>query len=343
MVVTGGALIVLVGGFGPTGGVTATGPTPPEPPAPFVHPADVHNPDCVIEIQPGSSLSAIADNMPDTAVSYDDLQVENGIDNADHIEAGDYLDICVGNQIDDIAGDQRNVDSADVQDDGVAAQQRKLNQLFSGHGLPELAVDGVSGPLTRQQLCAARVAFGLPVSRADMVPGSAEEQFLMGVPALPAQPSTDANDRWIVIDKTCQIMFAGAGGRIVFVFPTSTGETGYETRDLDNVRAFRFDPAIDNAGWHDSTVFPAAADNPLNGNMYKPIYFHDGQAIHGSYNVPPEPRSKGCARLLVEDQDALIAWLALADVTSPVWDSRRINLRVSVQGQFTPTPAPAGG
>lgn len=306
---------------------------PPLPPTPFVHPPEAGNPDCVIEIQSGDSLDAIAEAIPDTAVSFEDLQMENGIDDADHIESGDYLDICVGNQIDDISGDQRDIETGGVLDEAVAAQQRKLNGLFAGYGMPELAVDGVSGPLTRQQLCAARVVFGLPVSRSDMVPASAEEQFLMEVTGLPAQ-SADADDRWIVIDKTCQIMFVGARSSIVFVFPTSTGEAGYETRDLQGVPAFRFDPALDNDGWHDSTTFPAAADNPLNGNMYKPLYFNDGQAIHGSYNVPPEPKSKGCARLIVEDQDTLLAWLALADAAGPVWSADRINVSVSVQGQF---------
>ena len=58
----------------------------------------------------------------------------------------------------------------------VEAQQRQLNVLFAGLGTPELLVDGISGPVTRQRLCAARLALGLPVSTADMVAGSAEEQ-----------------------------------------------------------------------------------------------------------------------------------------------------------------------
>ena len=313
---------------------TAAAPGPPDPPTPFVHPPNVHDPECVIEIQAGDSLSLIAEAMPDTAVTYADLQAENDVADADHIESGDFLDICVGNQIDDITGETRGEDSGDVLDAAVAAQQRKINELFAGHGMPELAVDGVSGPLTRQQLCAVRSAFGLPVSRSDMAPGSAEERLLMSATTLPAY--VDAPDRWVVIDKTCQIMFAGDSTSIVFVFPTSTGQPGHETRDQDGVSAFRFDPAIDNDGWHDSTLFPAAADNPLNGNMYKPLYFDDGQAIHGSYNVPPEPLSKGCARLLVEHHDALLAWLGLSDATTPVWSADRIDLIVHVRGQFVP-------
>ena len=158
---------------------------------------------CVIEIQPGDSLSLIAEAMPDTAVTYGDLAAENGIDDADHIESGDFLDICVGNQIDDVTGETRSQDSGDVVDAAVAAQQRKINELFAGRGMPELAVDGVSGPLTRQQLCAVRSAFGLPISRAEMVPGSAEERRLMSATALPSlrrRPRSVGVDRQDVSD-----------------------------------------------------------------------------------------------------------------------------------------------
>jgi hypothetical protein len=72
--------------------------------------------------------------------------------------------------------------------------------------------------------------------------------------------------------------------------------------------------------------------------LYKPLYFDDGQAIHGSYNVPPEPKSKGCARLLVEDHDALLTWLGLIDTTGAVWDADRIDLIVHVRSQFVPDP-----
>lgn len=348
----GGAMLLLavsIGSFAGQASPAAAAPPPTDPadpaaavvppsapPNPFVQATDAHNPSCAIEIQPGDSLSSIADRIPDTAVSFEDLQSENALADADYVQAGDLLDICVGNQVDDVVGGSRTAgpSGGEVENEAVAAQQRKLNELFAGYGIRELLVDGISGPITRRQLCAARVAFGLPVSRADMAPGSAEEQFLMSAAALPVQPSSSTDDKWIVIDKTCQIMFAGNGSEIVYVFPTSTGEEGYETRNQENVRAFRYNPATDNAGWHDSTTFPAAEDNPLNGNMYKPIYFYNGQAIHGSYNVPPEPLSKGCARLNVEDQDKLVAWLGLGDATSPVWSAELIDLRVSVQGDF---------
>ena len=276
------------------------------------------------------------------------VTAENEITDPNTINAGDTLDICVGNGIDDITGQPRittttappppTIDPAvaAASGSGVAAQQAKLNALFGAHGMPGLDVDGSSGRLTEQQLCAARVALGLPASRADMDPGSAEEQALMGLTALPipAAPPTGSG-RWVLIDQTCQVLFAGeGGGRLVFAFRTSTGQAGYETRDQDGARAFRYDPATDNGGWHNSIDYPVSVDNPLNGNMYKPIYFDRGQAIHGANNVPTSPQSKGCARLPVDSQQALVDWLGLGGAGSPIWDAGQIDLTVDVQGHY---------
>ena len=118
------------------------------------------------------------------------------------------------------------------------------------------------------------------------------------------------------------------------MFKTSTGEEGWETTNQESVRAFRYDPALDNDGWHNSSKFPVEEDNPLNGNMYKPLYFHRGQAIHGANNVPPEPASKGCARLRPENQDALLRWLGLTDIAEPTYNRDRINVTVSVHGDY---------
>ena len=271
------------------------------------------------------------------AVSVEGLQAENEIIDPASIAPGGFLDICIGNAMNDVTGEQRvpptTVPPALA---GVQAQQQKLNELFAGFGLPPLAVDGDSGALTEQQLCAARMALNLPISRADIEPGSPEEQALMAASSLsiPAGAPVAAG-RWILIDKTCQVMFVGEGSnRIVFVFQTSTGTPGYETRDQSASRVFRYSPARHNNGWHNSIDYPASGDNPLNGNMYLPLYFDNGQAIHGANNVPAAPRSKGCARLRVENQDRLIDWLGLRDAAQPIWDEDRIDLTVSAQGRF---------
>jgi lipoprotein-anchoring transpeptidase ErfK/SrfK len=217
----------------------------------------------------------------------------------------------------------------------VAAQQDQLNALFDGLGLPPLVADGQSGSLTKQQLCAARVSLGLPISRNDMTPGSAEEQALMSAssPSTPPTAPVQAG-RWALVDQTCQVMFIGDGPSIQFVFQTSTGMSGYRTRNQTASRVFRYDPATANGGWHDSTEFPAAGDNPLNGNMYKPLYFSNGEAIHGANSVPTSPASHGCARLHVANQNQLVDWLGLGGVRSQIWSTSRIGLTVTVQGSY---------
>ena len=167
--------------------------------------------------------------------------------------------------------------------------------------------------------------------------GSEEEQALMATETLPIPfTSSILSERWALIDLTCQIMFVGVGTeRVDFVFPTSTGEAGFETRSQNRSNVFKFNPASDNGGWHDSTTYPSAEDNPLNGNMYKPLYFDGGLAIHGANNVPRSPASKGCARLRVENMDTLLAWLGLSDRSSTTYDEALINLTINVQGRYT--------
>lgn len=296
----------------------------------------VYNRVCVRQAGSDESLEWIAGTL-DGAVDVTSLWAENGF--VDGVGAGDLLDVCVTNAVDDITGQPRpSFDDPTV----VAAfranverQQTKINELFAPFGTASIAVDGVSGPITGQRLCGARLALGLPVSVDDMRPGSDEQATLFAATGLPTPTSSATeSERWALIDRTCQMMFIGAGPATVFIFPTSTGSAGFETRYQDRARVFRFDPATDNSGWHNSDEYPVGVDNPLNGNLYKPLYFDLGQAIHGANNVPPTPQSKGCARLSVVDHNALLTWLGLADDTEETWVKDEINLTVKVQGQF---------
>ncbi len=302
-------------------------------------PPDVFDPGCVVEVVAGDSILGIIDGFEDETISVASLSAENDLPD-DTIYPGEYLDICIDNGLDDITGSERTEPNAAVvaeeQKVFIRAQQEKLNQLFAGYGMPELLVDGISGPVTRQRLCAARLGLGLEVTLTDMEPGSDEEKAMMAAPSIVA-PYTSAlnSQRWILVDRTCQIMFVGAGDTALdFVYPTSTGEDTFETRDQDRSRMFRYDPALDNDGWHESSIYPVEADNPLNGNMYRPLYFDQGQAIHGANNVPTTPQSKGCVRLRPENQDALVAWLGLTDADGPTSDADRINVTVNVQGEY---------
>ena len=299
---------------------------------------DVYDPECVVQVEPGGSLGAIASSRADEIVTTASLQAENGL--PDELIVPDQLiDVCIDNGLDDITGEQRLERNAAVVAAetlvSVTAQQTKLNELLVPYGFPEMPVDGVSGPVTRRALCASRLALGLPVNRADMAAGSPEEELLLATTALPIPADVATDGRWIFIDLTCQILLTGEGpDQLVNVFPTSTGEAGYATRLQERTRAFRYDPALDNAGWHESSLYPVEEDNPLNGNMYKPLYFDNGQAIHGANNVPTSPQSKGCARLRPSDQDRLVAWLGLDTISGATYSKDRIGVTVTVRGGY---------
>jgi len=299
---------------------------------------DVYDAECVVQVEPGDSLGEIAGAEADEIITIASLRAENGLPD-ELIVPGQLLDVCIDNGLDDISGEQRLERNAAVVAEetivSVTAQQTKLNELLVPYGFPEMPVDGVSGPVTQRALCASRLALGLPVNRADMTPGSDEEQLLLATTVLPIPANVATDGRWIFIDLTCQILLTGEGpDRLINVFPTSTGEPEYETRLQERTRAFRFDPALDNGGWHESTDYPVPEDNPLNGNMYKPLYFDNGQAIHGANNVPTSPQSKGCARLKPADHDRLVAWLGLSDISGATYSKDRIGATVTVRGAY---------
>ena len=75
-------------------------------------------------------------------------------------------------------------------------------------------------------------------------------------------------------------------------------------------------------------------DNPLNGNMYKPIYFNEGQAVHGAGYIPPELRSKGCARTFPGHQDAIVSWLGLDALADATLVREDIGVTVVVPGRY---------
>ncbi len=310
---------------------TATVPTTPTTlPPPTTEPEDSgRETACVVAVRSGDSLGAIAVRVE--SVSLDQILDENRLSVDAVIHPGDELDICVDNGVDDILGVSRLAPAPAA----VQRQQNELNDLFAQYRLIPLTVDGDSGKLTRQMVCAARLGLGLPVSVAHLAADSEEEEIILAADELgvPAGAATWAS-KWMVIDKTCQVMFIGEGEELVNVYPTSTGEPGHETLVGQSFTAARYDPALDTNGWHDSSSFPVAIDNPLNGNMYKPIYFNGGQAIHGANYVPPSPRSKGCARTFPLHQDEIIRWLGIDGLAEPTWRASDIGLTVTVQGAY---------
>jgi len=186
-------------------------------------------------VRAGDSLSKIADTVD--GVTLEDIRAENWLGENHVIHPDDELDVCIGNDIDDVRGTSRLAPEPAA----VRRQQRRLNELFAPYLIADLVVDGDSGKLTRQMLCAARMGLGLPVNAGHMAAGSAEEDALFAAESLsiPDGAATWAN-RWVLIDESCQIMFTGNGeDGIANVYPTSTGQRGFETRNVGGAAALQ--------------------------------------------------------------------------------------------------------
>lgn len=101
-----------------------------------------------------------------------------------------------------------------------------------------------------------------------------------------AWASTSARHRappdHIEVDTERQLVLVVEDGRVARVVNTSTaGVPGYHTPN-GVFRIFRRVAGIDTS--------------PL-GQLYDPLYFYRGYAVHGSTDVPPYPASHGCVRL----------------------------------------------
>lgn len=226
-----------------------------------------------------------------------------------------------------------HVRAARLPDASIRHLQVALNELLVPLGYRPVDEDGIAGPFTRQALAAARLAAGIEGSRTMPVVPGCDHVPRIDTRRVPAR--APAARRWVMVDKTAQALVAGeAGRRIVMVLPVSTGTPEHETRLVDAIDAFRYEPAADNAGWRNSTTFPVAPSHPRGGNMYRPVYFSRGQAIHGTDELTAVPASHGCVLVTPAAQDLLVSWLGLDGIAEPLWDAPRIGLAVTVIGSF---------
>jgi N-acetylmuramoyl-L-alanine amidase len=102
----------------------------------------------------------------------------------------------------------------------------------------------------------------------------------LGNPRIPQPRYTSPADH-IEVDKTHQVVYVVRNSKIATIFPTSTaGIAGYYTPE----GTFSIYRKVD--GW----------DNSPLGQLYRPMYFTGGYALHGNPSVPAYPASHGCVR-----------------------------------------------
>lgn len=171
--------------------------------------------------------------------------------------------------------------------DDVLAVQQRLRELGYWLSTP----DGVFGGLTQQAVYALQKAAGMP--RDGLVGAQTRQALARGV-----QPNArKTSGRAVQIDLARQLLMITDGGRVVWIFNTSTGG-GYTYWNEGQVHwavtptgSFTITRQVD--GWDRS---------PL-GMLWRPEYFVGGVAVHGYHSVPPYPASHGCVRVSIEGMD----------------------------------------
>lgn len=172
----------------------------------------------------------------------------------------------------------------------VLAMQQRLVDL--GFWLP--AADGRFGAVTAQAVMAFQKSAGLGRD------GIAGPRTLAALDTAVPVTAREPGDH-IEIDLARQLMIIVRHGE-TRVFNTSTGREGWRTptgrftitREIDGMRRA-----------------------PL-GDLYRPKYFNQGIALHGSPSIPGHPASHGCTRL--HDDAVDFIWSAdQAPIGTPVW------------------------
>ncbi len=169
-------------------------------------------------------------------------------------------------------------------EDPTISLQRNLNNQLVHLGMPKLELDGKEGPQVNRAECAVRFFTGHKASRKDATRAEmrawAHKQPLR-------TPLTG-----FVISKTCQVMGVNLDGELKMIIPVSTGLPSSPTPS----DSYRLYSSLE--GWHNSSSHPDKSWRKA--NMFYPLYFSGGYAIHGSHYMSVSgttPRSSGCVRV----------------------------------------------
>lgn len=165
----------------------------------------------------------------------------------------------------------------------VLALQRSLVAAGFDPGTP----DGRYGTGTRTAVWAAQKLLGAPIDHA------VDDAFLAALESAPAvDPAAVGSepDR-VEVDLSRQLLNVYRGGERVLTSHISTGteiafcENGFCGDAVTPTGRYAFDWRV--TGWRTSVL----------GELFNPVYFVNGIAVHGSESVPLRPASHGCVRI----------------------------------------------
>lgn len=162
----------------------------------------------------------------------------------------------------------------------------RAEKLLSGLGYWITKADGRADASTRHAIMAFQKVEGL--KRTGTL-NAATAKALQNASRPRAKYSGNAH---IEVDITRQVLFVvDDDGRVTHILPVSTG-SGKKYFDQGMWQTAKTPRGAMNIGMKINGVRQA----PL-GNLYYPMYFAGGVAIHGSNSIPATPQSHGCVRI----------------------------------------------
>ncbi len=189
----------------------------------------------------------------------------------------------------------RSLRTGDRGPDVLSLQQRLVAQKVDVG-----ATDGVFGYDLRHAVTAFQKSQGLPrtgvYDKATSTRLAAPRAVRLRYPA---------RGRAVEVDIAKQVLYVSEGGRLTRIVDVSTGSNELYESDGVTYKAytptgrFRVQRKID--GIRVSRL----------GELYRPAYFTQGWAVHGSGNVPVYPDSHGCVRITNPAMDRLFGLLTI--------------------------------
>jgi hypothetical protein len=175
--------------------------------------------------------------------------------------------------------------------DTVLGVQSRLGQLGYWCGTP----DGHYGGLTTSAVTALQKASGLT---RDGLCGPATTRALDAG----TRPAASTHSGHVIeIHRDTQVLLVVDSGRVGTILATCTGsEVPYQSEG-------RTWSARTTPGSYHVYYRKEGWDHGPLGDLYRPMFFNGGIAVHGSRSVPPYPASHGCCRLTIPAMDMILA------------------------------------
>lgn len=154
--------------------------------------------------------------------------------------------------------------------------------------------DGHYGGITASAVTAAQKVAGL--TRDGLCGPATRRALSAGI-----RPTADTRAGHVIeIHRDTQVLLVVDSGRVGTILATCTGsEIPYESRGRT------WDARTPPGSYHVYYSKEGWDHGPL-GDLWRPMFFNGGIAVHGSTSVPPYPASHGCCRLTIPAMNMLL-------------------------------------